>query len=537
MNRKKHLHLIAESYKEEESKTKTGDNIEWKILKRILRRVITILSIKFIFLLIIILVLFLPIIIFLLIFSSIFWWNESSWWLWNNSSHLESFWWNFSNENLDTPLWIPVEKWILTYWYDYTLNKSPLISDFIKITYSNAHEFYEWHKWIDFWMSYKDKQSWSNPIVLSTLRWVIKQVDTREEIWSEYKYTRKTYRNWNFIENSQLIKKSKEKTLRPYWNNVILSSIDWNFYVIYAHLNDVNKQVIEKWNVSRGQIIWVMWTTWNSTWVHLHYEIRYCWSNKSLNKNWHDCTSVNPLWFLDKNKEVFLGFSKLPSINQFIAWTFEKLKKYLIPEDDVFSDINKEYTTFCNTYKLILLKRDFECKELFPIIYTSKDNSLFPMIKDETEWETLWWQYVREEYSIEWVPTLEQLKEIAKIEGINKKLYTSKELYSELSNKLSYWKYLNKNKVYQISNTKELKEEDLIIDLFDTLDELKKTNKNSEKLFNKYYLNDFYSELENPYVYNMIDKNKIFLWIYDTQWNFISRYNKYWVFTIFKNLN
>lgn len=73
------------------------------------------------------------------------------------------------------------------------------------------------------------------------------------------------------------------------WNVVKISHIiNWKtIYSWYAHLSKIDVKVWDK--VLANTKIWEVWSTWNSTWNHLHFEI--------------DTTSSNVLWYRKKCSE------------------------------------------------------------------------------------------------------------------------------------------------------------------------------------------------------------------------------------------
>ena len=534
MKKNKYIDIILNNIEKEDDKPNEA-SVSEKLIKRIIRRILTFLTIKFFLLFILLCILLLPLIIFIAIFFSLAWSDNLSDNSWNYSIDWSTFISNFSEDNLDTPLWIPVERAIINYWFDYTKYKSALISGFLKLFYMRGHEYYSWHRWIDFARIYSDKAKWYNPYILSTLRGIIKTVESREEINWKLSYEKKIYSWWNTFKYNSTIKKNQEKRIKPYWNHVIISSMDWSLYVIFAHLSILDKSILNADKIWRGNILWRMWTTGNSTGIHLHYEIRYCWSNKNLTKSWIQCSPVNPLWTIIGSENTFLGFSTLPKVNNFVAWVFETIKNKKIEEKEIYEQINIEYKEFCDTNSILFIWKSISCKEAFPIFYSHKNNKLFPKLNDQIKTEEIWEKYIKEEYNIKGVPTSKEIKDIKKIEGIAKKIYTSKELYQIVGKKFSNWKFLNSKKYYlkKIDNNIEGL---MYTDSLETLDSLWKKYKKIEDIYNNYYYNSFYKKNKNPYVYNMINSNSIFMDIMDSQWNFISKYSNYWALAIFNQL-
>ncbi len=72
-----------------------------------------------------------------------------------------------------------------------------------------------------------------------------------------------------------------------WWGETIVIRHDDGMETIYAHLST---RVVKAWDkVNDLQYIWVTWTTWNSTGVHLHFWIRWNKSDPRYDKNnWYD---------------------------------------------------------------------------------------------------------------------------------------------------------------------------------------------------------------------------------------------------------
>jgi murein DD-endopeptidase MepM/ murein hydrolase activator NlpD len=65
-----------------------------------------------------------------------------------------------------------------------------------------------------------------------------------------------------------------------------------NYRCVYWHLDSfsvVHKQFVKKW-----EQVWIMWTTWYSNWVHLHFDVIKCDKNWRVidTKDWYK-------WFFD----------------------------------------------------------------------------------------------------------------------------------------------------------------------------------------------------------------------------------------------
>lgn len=61
-----------------------------------------------------------------------------------------------------------------------------------------------------------------------------------------------------------------------YWKYIRIETdpeLDWSsLEITMAHLDSFNVKVWDR--VTPASKIWIMWTTWNSTWVHLHLWVR-----------------------------------------------------------------------------------------------------------------------------------------------------------------------------------------------------------------------------------------------------------------------
>ncbi len=538
MSRKKQLLQIAQSYNDSGEEKKKKSSSLWKsILKKILKKIAVVLTIKWTLLLWLLIIILFPLIVIIIIMLSIFGGNNES------KTHSSNYYTTnqnysgyFSSENLEIPLWIPVERWRMTYWYDYTKYKSNIITWFLKVLFPWSHEYYSWHRGLDFWKIYQDKKSWHSPLLLSTVRGTVKSLEQRIDNWNgRLKYEKKYLKDWVIYNVESEIRKSQETKLKPYWNNVILSTLDGKFYVMYAHMKELNQEMKSNFLVNRGSVLWKMWNTWNSHWDHLHYEIRICDNNENLTKTWRECNHVNPLWFLWWQDTVFLGIKKLPLINEFIAWNIEIVKSFIKDEDEIKEDTNIEYNSFCKIYKILLTGKKVSCDELFSIAYSNRNNPNFPQEENYNQLVFIWSKYIDNEYWKDNIKTSKQLNEIARLEWINKSIHTENELFHLVGKNLSYGKYNNKYKIYKI-NDPEITDEKLLNDLIETLEKLKTNNTNHEDLFLKYYDYPMYSKNKNPFVYNMMDKDHIFLPILDNQENIIYKHNKKGSLTIFNQL-
>lgn len=103
------------------------------------------------------------------------------------------------------------------------------------------------------------------------------------------------------------------------WNTVkIEHTINWRkIYAVYAHMSKIDVKVWDSVNALTK--VWEVWTTWNSTWNHLHFQIditqaSWPWYRKNCKVkdynsiiNWSACfeelnqNTLDPLLFLETN--------------------------------------------------------------------------------------------------------------------------------------------------------------------------------------------------------------------------------------------
>lgn len=156
------------------------------------------------------------------------------------------------------------------------------------------------------------------------------------------------------------------------WNLVkIEHTINWKkVYSNYAHLSKIKVKAWDK--VSVNQIIWEVWSTWNSTWNHLHFQIdttassswpwyrKYCNTTYDNIINTNICYSeltqntVDPLAFL-QNKWVVItepesSSSSSSSSSEYKVW--EKIEKeWLLSREEI---LRREVQEFLKSYNLKL---------------------------------------------------------------------------------------------------------------------------------------------------------------------------------------
>jgi len=218
------------------------------------------------------------------------------------------------------------------------------------------------------------------------------------------------------------------------------------------------------------------------------------------------------------------------------AWNIE-VKKWAIDQSTTEKQIIKEYNDFCEQSKLLFLWRNIDCKTVFPIVYVNKASKIYQNINSEEENVNIWKKYLKDNY---WINTenipKDQINEIALIENIQQ--YSTKEVFFEsLWETFSHGKYQNKEKIYKkdlktISdqNLEKQKEDEMFIDLLDTLNDKKFSN--IIDLYNSYYEIKWITNYkDNPFIYNMFDNKHIFM-----KTN-IGIYKEYGVYTIYKIIN
>lgn len=497
----------------EEASTKQKLRIRKAIIITLINLVLSIFSI---------IITFLPLII---ILGVIGWWIV---FLWNSSTYVEfeesDNILNFGSEHINMPIWFPVERGRLTYGFDYTKHKHSSWLDFLKIKLHGTHEYYDWHKGIDIAKTYWDIIKGYQPLIYTTMNWIILRLDSWIENWWKITYSRKSYNSGSFNETSYSIKKSEEKNKAPYGNHVIVSSIDWKYYTMFAHLSVINDNLevkVERWNA-----IWRMWNTWNSTGDHLHYEIRTCWDNNSrLQKSWWQCEAINPLSVLPNNWGTFLWINELPKENSFFAWNIINIKDNIITDKEEIPKLIQKRDSVCKGIKLQQLNNSFNCDELFAIVEANKESGDFPLNKISNK-EHITKIYIENEY---W-KILNNLSEneiltIAKLEQVTAR--NTEQLINGLSSKLSHGKFNNLKRAYKI-NEEANQIDDLILDL--------KWNNSFEERLLTIYDNWAYKKGENPFIYNEENKNKIFLPIRSPEGEVVKYFSWRWALTIFNTI-
>lgn len=160
---------------------------------------------------------------------------------------------NFNTLNWDCKMELPVLRTsdIEKYKNDYSLYRR-VYTVLYWASYTYWWDVWRWwHSWIDI-----ASARWT-PVV-SVADWVVRQA-------------------WN---------------LAGRWNNIkIEHTINWRkVYTNYSHLNSISVSVWQ--NVSAWSVIWTVWSTWNSTWNHLHFQVDLV-SNGSGPWYRRNCSSSN----------------------------------------------------------------------------------------------------------------------------------------------------------------------------------------------------------------------------------------------------
>lgn len=347
------------------------------------------------------------------------------------------------------------------------------------------------------------------PYILSTVEnWIVVSVEDRKDMgnWI-YMYTKKLYRNGEYLDIIANINKKSEKKIKPYGLNVVLSSWDGRYYTNSAHLSSINQDIIRRDNINRWDVIWVIWTSGNSSGIHLHFEVRYCWeNNQSIWKQMNRCIPLNPLWFPKelwwiKNKDG-VNFLWLRDIKWWYVSAWEvKIIKEVIVEDKIKESLKVYKEKFCNNTKLLFIWKSIECDVVFPIYYQYSTYEDVRFIIDFIYW-------IEEQGGGVWKGQ----------EGKNK----------EEKN----WSNSNINNKSDDSKNNQ----DTIKKIIREFDDLKKRNNTPESLYLTYFKEKFwwwYEKNKNPYIYNLMDKDSIYLPLLDEEGNEVEKWKGYWTLTIY----
>lgn len=152
--------------------------------------------------------------------------------------------------------------------------------------------------------------------------------------WSSYKYWWDVWNGWHMWVDIATSKWTpvysvaewiviNAKELIALWNNVTIKhSINWKTVVSsYSHLSKINVNLWDK--ITMWEKIWEVWSTWNSTWNHLHFQIdlennyypsyydyKSCpYSYYEISENWVCFNelkklTIDPLLFLETNWNI-----------------------------------------------------------------------------------------------------------------------------------------------------------------------------------------------------------------------------------------
>lgn len=448
----------------------------------------------------------------------------------------------FSTQYEEVPYGIPVERGLITAWFD---------------DGSDPYWFgtYSGHEWLDIWRLQKDKNNWYAPLIFTTHKWQVVHMEVRSDDPNnpnKYIYTKYTYsessgdHEYYEIDTKDYPKNNYTNTIRkPYGTHIVVRETLWDYQTLYGHLSKVSEDILKNPNVVIWQFLWYMWTTGNSTWPHLHYEIRDCsflWQAKNLFKLQTGCNKINPLNKSDHlNGDNHLGipFDLLEQKGNIVlyAWHGSQREK-IVSEEDENSGIIAEYNDFCNKGKLYFIQRKVECKYVFPIYYQNKDRGLFPHLITDLEKKEVFLRYIKNEYNL----TEEDLNDTGKLTTLRREEIIIEEdinvIIEKITGKLSYGRYYNKEKYY---NKYDVVTEDIndimMEDTINSLNEIFKSWKRWNDLYISYFDMPYYKRKENPYIYNMIDREHIHMYIMDNNGEEINVYEKDWVIKTFNTIN
>ena len=128
-----------------------------------------------------------------------------------------------------------------------------------------------------------------------------------------------------------------------WWKLIAIKhNINWNnIYSSYAHLSKINVRVWEK--IKSNQVIWEVWSTWNSTWNHIHFQIDstsapfhpyYSSSQTFKSLQWY---TIDPIAFLNSNWAIIKTVIKKDEIVD---------KKDLLTRKDIEAREIKEFLKY-----------------------------------------------------------------------------------------------------------------------------------------------------------------------------------------------
>jgi len=164
-----------------------------------------------------------------------------------------------------------------------------------------------------------------------------------------------------------------------WWNSVVIRDNNWNQWR-FAHLNNTALSVGEK--IWWWQVIWYSWSTWESTWPHLHIEV------KDKNGKLFDPKNILSSWIANKRSDSALNT------------LYQKAKKewynYTIADLNSFSE-----------EQLAELESTFEGKKVSSIeervkkVISNIPTSAYTWLVKKFNWED-WLEYITEMYYTEW---------------------------------------------------------------------------------------------------------------------------------------
>ncbi|EKD66087.1 MAG: peptidase M23 [uncultured bacterium (gcode 4)] len=125
------------------------------------------------------------------------------------------------------------------------------------------------------------------------------------------------------------------------WNSVTIKHKLNNWTYVYSNYSHLNKIFAKKWDIKAWETIWEVWSTWNSYWNHLHFQIDitnqshpYWYSvcskwvdifdvvNDGMCRDFLTANTIDPILFLESNWE----FKAIEDIKQMQDKT-EKINK------------------------------------------------------------------------------------------------------------------------------------------------------------------------------------------------------------------